>query len=64
MSVGAKSSSKKRSCLKWGGVALGALTLLLIVVPEYTFRHITNQWVYGYTGATRQKGEHHDEPIE
>jgi pimeloyl-ACP methyl ester carboxylesterase len=32
MSVGAKSSSKKRGCLKWGGVALGALVLLLIVI--------------------------------
>jgi pimeloyl-ACP methyl ester carboxylesterase len=32
MSAGAQSSSKKRGCLKWGGVALGALALLLIVV--------------------------------
>jgi pimeloyl-ACP methyl ester carboxylesterase len=32
MSVAAKSSSKKRGCLKWGGVALGALVLLLIVI--------------------------------
>ena len=32
MSVGAQSSSKKRGCLQWGGVALGAMALLLIVV--------------------------------
>ena len=32
MSVGAQRSSKKRGCLKWGGVALGALVLLLIVI--------------------------------
>jgi pimeloyl-ACP methyl ester carboxylesterase len=32
MSVAARSSSKKRGCLKWGGVALGALVLLLVVI--------------------------------
>jgi hypothetical protein len=32
MSASNQSSSKKRGCLKWGGVALGALVLLLIVV--------------------------------
>ena len=29
-------SSKKRGCLKWGGVAVGALALLLIVVLALT----------------------------
>jgi pimeloyl-ACP methyl ester carboxylesterase len=32
MSASNQSSSKKRGCLKWGGVALGALVLLLIVI--------------------------------
>jgi len=32
MAVESKRSSKKRGCLKWGGVALGALVLLLIVI--------------------------------
>jgi pimeloyl-ACP methyl ester carboxylesterase len=32
MSASNQSSSKKRGCLKWGGVAFGALVLLLIVI--------------------------------
>jgi pimeloyl-ACP methyl ester carboxylesterase len=32
MSAGPQRSSKKRGCLKWGGVAVGALVLLLIVI--------------------------------
>ena len=32
MTVDATKSSKKRGCLKWGGVAVGALVLLVIVL--------------------------------
>jgi hypothetical protein len=32
MAVDSTRSSKKRGCLKWGGVAVGALALLLVVV--------------------------------
>jgi len=40
MSVDSTRSSKKRGCLKWGGVAVGALALFLIVVLALT-------WVMG-----------------
>ncbi|HUV89866.1 MAG TPA: alpha/beta hydrolase [Anaerolineae bacterium] len=37
MSGNSKTSSKKRGCLKWGGVAVGALALLLIALLALTW---------------------------
>ena len=37
MAVDSTRSSKKRGCLKWGGVAVGALALLLVVVLALTW---------------------------
>ena len=37
MSDTSRTSSKKRGCLKWGGVAVGALALLLIVLLTLTW---------------------------